>query len=121
MTDETARVRTSEEVYASHGAALMAEDLDGLVANFADDAVIITPSGVKHGKEGARANFTQLFTDLPKADWTMDTTLFGGDILFLEWKADSAINQAAHGVDTFVIRDGLIHAQTVRYELSAKN
>jgi ketosteroid isomerase-like protein len=118
VNDKPISSRTPEEVYASHGAALMAEDLDALAANFAEDAVIITPAGVKHGKDGARENFTQLFADLPQAEWDMKTTLFGGEILFLEWSATSEGNSATHGVDTFVIRDGLIRAQTVRYALS---
>ncbi|GAA0528862.1 hypothetical protein GCM10011581_30910 [Saccharopolyspora subtropica] len=49
--------RTAAEVFADHGKAFAAEDLDALVANFADNAVIITPAGVKRGKEGARENF----------------------------------------------------------------
>jgi hypothetical protein len=39
-------------------------------------------------------------------------------VLFLEWSATSGTNRAEHGVDTFVFRDGLIQAQTVRYELT---
>ncbi|MET9565169.1 nuclear transport factor 2 family protein [Streptomyces tauricus] len=118
MSDQTISTRTPEEVYASHGAALVAEDLDALAANFAEDAVIVTRAGVKHGKDGARENFAQLFSDLPQAGWDMKTTLFGGDVLFLEWSATSVKNSATHGVDTFVIRDGLIQAQTVSYALA---
>ncbi|MFJ8931512.1 nuclear transport factor 2 family protein [Streptomyces sp. NPDC102364] len=117
-TCERHRLTPPEEVFASHGAALAAEDLDALAANFAEDAVIVTPAGVAHGKEGARQNFTRLFSDLPQAEWDMKTTLFGGEILFLEWSASSSENSATHGVDTFVIRDGLIRAQTVRYALA---
>jgi ketosteroid isomerase-like protein len=32
---------TPEEIHASHGAALGAEDLDAIVANYAPDAVFI--------------------------------------------------------------------------------
>jgi len=48
----------------------------------------------------------------------MKTTLFGGEVLFLEWTATSTNSSATHGVDTFVIREGLIRAQTVRYVLA---
>lgn len=121
MEDREMQTRTPEEVYASHGAALVAEDLDKLVANFAEDAVVITPKGVLYGKEGVRESFTRLFADLPKADWEMKTTLFGGEVLFLEWTATSANSSATHGVDTFVIRDGRVRAQTVRYELASND
>jgi hypothetical protein len=37
----------------------------------------------------------------------------------LEWAADAA-QSSADGVDTFVFRDGQIHAQTVHYTLQRK-
>ena len=89
-----------------------------LVANFAEEAVQISPAGVRRGRDGIREGFIQLFKDLPQANWEMRTTLFGGDVLFLEWSATSGTNRAEHGVDTFVFRDGLIQAQTVRYALT---
>jgi hypothetical protein len=46
------------------------------------------------------------------------TTIFEGDVLFLEWKARSEKTQAEDGIDTFVFRDGLIRVQTVRYTLA---
>ena len=45
---------------------------------------------------------------------------YEGDVLFLEWVADSASTRVDDGVDTFVFRNGLIRAQTVRYSLQAK-
>jgi len=115
---ENTSARTPEEIYASHGRALVAENVDQLAANFAEDAVQISPAGVRRGRDGIRDGFIQLFKDLPQANWEMRTTLFGGDVLFLEWSATSGTNRAEHGVDTFVFRDGLIQAQTVRYSLT---
>jgi predicted SnoaL-like aldol condensation-catalyzing enzyme len=112
--------RTPQEVFAHHGRAMGAEDLDEIVADYANDAVLITPAGVKHGKDGVRAGFTELFKDLPSASWDMKTQIFGGDLLFLEWAAESATTRADDGVDTFVFRDGLISAQTFRYSLQVK-
>jgi uncharacterized protein (TIGR02246 family) len=117
-TMENTSARTPQEIYASHGQALVAEDLDRLVANFAEDAVQISPAGVRRGRDAIREGFIQLFKDLPQANWKMRTTLFGGDVLFLEWSATSGTNRAEHGVDTFAFRDGLIQAQTVRYALT---
>jgi ketosteroid isomerase-like protein len=42
--------RTPEEVFAHHAQALGAGDLDGIVEDYADDAVFITPAGVKRGR-----------------------------------------------------------------------
>ena len=112
--------RTPEEVFAHHAQALGAGDLDEIVADYADDGVFITSSGIKRGKEGVRAAFTQLRSDLPNASWALKTQIFDGDLLFLEWAAESEATQADDGVYTFVFRDGLIRAQTVRYSVRDK-
>ncbi len=107
--------RTPQEVFAHHGKALAAGDLDEIVADYTDDSVLITPAGVASGKDGIRQAFAKLLDDLPSAAWDLKTQIFAGDVLFLEWAADSAINRVDDGVDTFVFRDGSIWAQTVRY------
>src|ERR1700694_2632457 len=49
-------------VFQHHAQALGAADLEQIVAAYADDAVFITPTGVRHGKEGVREAFAQLPT-----------------------------------------------------------
>ena len=112
--------RTPEEVFQHHAQALGAGDLDEIVADYADDAVFITPAGVLRGKDGIRAAFTQLLADVPSAAWELKTQTYEDDLLFLEWAADAAQTRVDDGIDTFVFRDGLIRAQTVRYPLEHK-
>jgi ketosteroid isomerase-like protein len=112
--------RTPQEVFQHHAAALGAGDLDEIVADYSDDAVFITPAGIQRGKDGVRAAFTQLLADVPNAAWTLPTQIYEGDLLFLEWTADAAQTRVDDGIDTFVFRDGLILAQTVRYTLQHK-
>jgi hypothetical protein len=113
--------RTPQQVFEHHGQALIAGDLDGIVSDYADDAVFITPDGVLHGKDGVRQGFVKLLDDLPSAEWELPTMLFEDDVLLLEWKAESAKTKADDGIDTFVFRDGLIRVQTVRYTLISKD
>jgi hypothetical protein len=110
--------RTPQEVFAHHGKALAAGDLDEIVADYADESVVITSAGVARGKDGIRKVFVRLLDDLPNAVWDLKTQILDGDLLFLEWAADSAVNRVDDGVDTFVFRDGMIWAQTVRYTLA---
>jgi hypothetical protein len=112
--------RTPQEVFQHHGEALMAEDLDGIVSDYSDDALFITPDGVRRGKDGVREGFVKLLADLPGASWELPTQIFEDDILLLEWKAESEKTKAEDGIDTFVSRDGLIRVQTVRYTLTSK-
>ena len=76
--------------------------------------------GVLRGKDGIRAAFTQLLADVPSAAWELKTQTYEDDLLFLEWAADAAQTRVDDGIDTFVFRDGLIRAQTVRYTLQHK-
>ena len=107
--------RTPQETFEHHATVLMAGDVDGIVADYADDALLITPAGVLRGKDGAREVFTALLGELPDAAWEVPTQIFEDDILFIEWSAVAEKSRVRDGVDTFVFRDGLIRVQTVRY------
>ena len=117
---EAGASRTPQEVFQHHAEVLIAGDLEGIVSDYADDAVFITPAGALHGKDGVREGFTKLLADVPSADWAVPTQIFEGDVLFIEWSADSASTRVEDGIDTFVFRDGLIRVQTVRYTLLQK-
>ncbi|HEX3205701.1 MAG TPA: nuclear transport factor 2 family protein [Propionibacteriaceae bacterium] len=112
-----AATRSPQEVFDHHAQALGAEDLDEIVADYSDDAVFITPSGVLRGKDGIRQAFAGVLSEVPQATWDLKTTIFQDDILFLEWGAEGGGNRIEDGIDTFVFRDGLIRVQTVRYTL----
>jgi ketosteroid isomerase-like protein len=109
--------RTPQEVFQHHAQALGAGDLDEIVADYADEAVFITPAGIKRGKDGIREAFTQLLADVPNAAWDLKTEIYEDDVLFLEWAATAATTKVEDGIDTFVFSDGLIRVQTVRYTL----
>jgi len=107
--------RSPQQVFEHHAEALGAGDLDGIVEDYTDDAVFITPAGVKRGKDGIREAFTQLLADVPNAAWELKTQIYEGDVLFLEWTATSAATKVEDGIDTFIFQDGMIRLQTVRY------
>jgi uncharacterized protein (TIGR02246 family) len=112
--------RTPQEVFQHHAQALGAVDLDEIVADYADDAVFITPGGVVRGKDGIRSAFAGLLAQIPDATWELKTQIYEDDLLFLEWAVDAAQTRVDDGIDTFVFRDGLIRAQTVRFTLEHK-
>ena len=116
----TGASRTPQEVFQHHAEVLIAGDLEGIVSDYSDDAVFITPAGVLHGKDGVREGFTKLLEDVPSADWAVPTQIFEGDVLFIEWSAKAASTHVEDGIDTFIFRDGLIRVQTVRYTLLQK-
>ena len=107
--------RSPQEIFQHHAEALGAGDLDGIVEDYTDDAVFITPAGVRSGKDGIREAFTQLLADVPNASWELKTQIYEGDVLFLEWAATAAATKVEDGIDTFIFQDGQIRLQTVRY------
>ena len=109
--------RSPQEVFQHHAEVLIGGDLEGIVSDYSDDAVFITPAGVLRGKDGVREGFTQLLKDVPNAEWAVPTQIFEGDVLFIEWSATAASTKVTDGVDTFIFRDGEIVLQTVRYTL----
>ncbi|MET0765022.1 MAG: nuclear transport factor 2 family protein [Blastococcus sp.] len=109
--------RTPQQIFEHHATALIAGDIDGIVADYADDALFITPGGVLRGKDGVRQGFAALLGDVPDAAWEVPTQIYEDDILFIEWSATSEKARVRDGVDTFVFRDDLIRVQTVRYTL----
>jgi hypothetical protein len=86
--------RTPEEIFQHHAQALGAGDLDEIVADYADEAVFITPAGVRRGKGGIREAFTQLLADVPNAAWDLKTLIYENDVLFLEWAATAATTRS---------------------------
>ena len=106
--------RTPEEVFAHHGQALGSEDLEEILADYADDAILVVQKKVYRGRDGAREVFTQLLSALPQAKWELET-VFVDDVLYLEWKATGGGRKVEDGIDTFVFRDGMIRVQTVVY------
>jgi ketosteroid isomerase-like protein len=112
-----ATTRTPQEVFQHHAEVLIGGDIDGIVSDYSDDAVFITPAGTLHGKDGVRQGFEKLLADLPNAEWAVPTQIFEGDVLFIEWSATAASAKVEDGIDTFVFADGLIRVQTVRYTL----
>ncbi len=111
--------RTPEEVFAHHGQALGAEDLEDIIADYSEDAVLVAQKRVYRGKDGARQVFTQLLRDVPQAQWELDTT-FADDVLYLEWKATGGGRTVQDGIDTFIFQDGMIRVQTVVYTVQQR-
>jgi hypothetical protein len=108
--------RSPQEVFRAHGAALDADDVDAVAADYAEDALLITADGVVRGRDGIRTAFAGMLGHLPAAAWEFPVQHFVDDVLFLRWTAVSE-KARAEGVDTFVFADGYIRVQTISFTL----
>ena len=97
--------RSADEVFHDHLSRASAGDVEGdIQANYADDVVLIDRGTVRSGHQGTR-----------DATYTYRTTRVVGEVAYLEWAGESEATRVECGVDSFVIRDGLIRAQTIYY------
>ena len=55
---------------------------------------------------------------MPRAQWEVKT-VYADDVLSLEGKARGGSSHIDDGMDTFIVRDGKIRVQTVRYTVQA--
>jgi len=90
------------------------------MADYADDAVLMTMDGANVGKEAIGAYFINGASMLPNFRITSSQAQTVGDVVLMSWTADSDVATIPHGLDTFVIRDDKIVAQTVWNTIAPK-
>jgi ketosteroid isomerase-like protein len=107
--------RTPVEVLTDHLKALNAHDVDAILADYAPDAVLLMPGATLQGHEGLRQAFGGLLEQMPNAVFTERSVTEADGVILLEWTLESDVATASDGIDTVVVRDGLIVAQTARF------
>jgi ketosteroid isomerase-like protein len=95
-------------------------DLDAIAADYAPDALVLTPTGQYRGAEQVRGLYAELSQALPRVALEATEAVFADDVLLLHWTADSALHAVPDGIDTFIFRDGKIQVQTISCTLVPK-
>ena len=95
------------EVLEHHMAALAAGDLDAIMSDYAEDAVLISGANTLRGREAITQMFKAVAANPPKLQ--EDVRSVEGEVAYIAWHSD----QIAFGTDTFVVRNGQIVCQTV--------
>jgi hypothetical protein len=109
--------RQARAVLDDHLARRLRGDLEGdLRDNYAPEVVVLSKDGAYHGHEGVRQTATMLAVMLPDAAFTYDLVRVESDYGLLLWSGRASDGAATcDGVDSFVVRDGRIIAQTICY------
>jgi len=111
--------RSTKQVFDNHMAALESGDIAKLMADYADDAILITPDGALVGKPAIQAAFEGMVQGSPNLKFTSQD-IVEGDTLLTIWSAESDTATMPQGVDTFVIRDDKIQRQTAWFVVHPK-
>lgn len=110
--------RSPAAVFEAHLRLRAAGDLEtDLRENYANDVVLLCSYGVFQGVDAVRQSADRLGLQLPGAHFDYVTRVTHGEYAFLEWKATSDRFRINNGADSFVIRNGRIHMQTIHYTL----
>jgi ketosteroid isomerase-like protein len=100
--------RSTEEVLDHHLEALQAGDLEAILSDYSDDAVMISPMGSVNGHDGLGGVFGAIPTEFWEG-FEVTQKNCEGELAYIVWKT----NTLALGSDTMIVRDGVIVAQTV--------
>lgn len=80
--------------------------------------MVLSNWGVEQGHDGVRRLARLLESQLPDSAFAYRLRLVHGEIAMLQWTAQSAAAAVHDGVDSYVVRDGRVTAQTIWYSLT---
>ena len=96
--------------------------------NYAAEAVILAAGGAHgvprryQGSDGVRRLREELASSIgPDARVEIQTKLVDGEMALIRWTAHGSRGRVVDGVDSFLIRDGRIHGQTINYTVGSAN
>jgi ketosteroid isomerase-like protein len=127
LAHEVSIVTTTADTQAiidRHWQALIRGDIPALLADYADDAVLITAAtGVIKGRAAIGDILTFFVSSIiPAAStaFSLDLTHTEGALGYIVWKAESGTHRIAFSSDTFVVIDGHITLQTSAGSVDSK-
>ena len=105
--------RSVEQVMEAHLAAFRSANATLIACDYARNAVFMLPGTVVRGRENIQATFAGFFQSAGAINQVPVTSLtIEDDIALMTYAVDSTHIVVSSGVDTFVIRHGLIVAHT---------
>lgn len=111
-------IRSTREVLEDHLRLRRVGDLEtDLARNYAAGVVLLCQFGIFRGSEQVRAAAERIGLLLPKARFADLASHVDGEMAFLEWAAEADGVQVLDGADSYLIRNGLIRAQTIYHAL----
>jgi ketosteroid isomerase-like protein len=113
---------STKDVLDHHLKCFNEGDLEGILSDYAQGAVLFTPDGPLRGADAIRPLFQAMVAEFakPGASFSMKQQFVEGDYAYILWTAETADNVYEVGTDTFVVRDGKIMAQSFTGKITRK-
>jgi len=115
--------RETTDILDRQNSLFVKGDVDELMKDFSDQAVLFTPDGVLEGIESIRKFYTDVTTNiLPLgSDFKISRQEVRGQTAYITWSGESKNYRFPLGTDTFFIKDGKIIVQTFAAKIESKN
>jgi ketosteroid isomerase-like protein len=109
---------TTNDVIDNHLKCFGEGDLEGILSDYAPDAVLFTPAGPLKGVLEIRGLFIAMLAEFgkPGAEFRLRQRHVEGDHAYILWDADTPDQRYELGTDTFVVRDGRIAIQSFAFK-----
>ena len=110
--------RSTRDVLDDHVRRRAAGDLDGdIQINYDPDVIVLHPNGEARGHDGVRRLARRFARYLNAGSFRCHRLLTSGEIGILEWSGLGGLTSTLtlEGTESFVVRNGLIAAQTLNY------
>lgn len=114
---------STKDVLEHHLKCFGESDLEGILSDYAPDAVLFTPEGPLKGAGAIRPFFQAMLAEFgkPGTVFSMKHTSVEGDYAYVLWTAETADNVYELGTDTTVVHDGKIIAQSFAGKITRKD
>jgi ketosteroid isomerase-like protein len=113
---------STKDVIEHHLKCFGEGDLEGILSDYATDAVLFTSDGALRGADAIKPLFQAMVAEFgkPGATFSMKQQFVEGDYAYILWAAETAENVYEVGTDTFVVRDDKIVAQSFTAKVTPK-
>lgn len=114
MTDTTVDEAITKQVLEHHMQTFAKNDLEGVMADYTEESILVTPDRTFTGLAEIKENFVGAFQALPTIGTTITNikSVATKDVGYIVWKATTPTLEFKYATDTFIIRDGKILRQT---------
>ncbi len=122
-TEHEQETASTKDILDRHLKYFAESNLDGILSDYAPDAVMFTANGTLRGVDEIKPLFQALIAEFekPGSVFRMKLQSVEGDCGYILWNAETSDNVYELGTDTFIVRQGKIVAQSFTGKITAKN
>lgn len=110
-------------VLERHKKTFGSQDMEGVMADYAPDAVMFSANGPVKGSAALRSTFQQLFAEWakPGVKFELKQQTVDGQSAVIYWNAETADNVYEAGMDAFVVENGKIVSHFFSAKITPKS